>query len=83
MIVRAVKLRRRPAFYVRRTMRRVQILVARNPGFHRLVVEINPAGAWDTGWLVNPDVEPELRRLLGKVLVLAPPVEDHVPWAAL
>lgn len=84
MIVHATRTRRVPAFYVRHVMRRVQLLVAGNPGFHRLVIHIeNAAAPVEAAYLVNPDIEPQVRRLLRRVLVLTPPVLDEEPWPQL
>lgn len=83
VIITATRFRHVPAWYSRRVMREVQRLVAGNPGFHRLVIELPVVGAAETGYLVNPDVEPEVRRLLRRVLVLAEPVEDADPWPQL
>lgn len=60
-------------------MRDVNRMLDENPGFHRFVLVI--AGTQgESGYMVNPDIEPELRRLLDKLLVLSPPVEDSDPW---
>lgn len=83
MIVTATRYRRVPRFYVRRVMRRVEAFVDANPGFHRFLIDLPTIGTAQTGRMVNPDVEPEVRRLLGKIMVLAPPVEDPEPWERL
>lgn len=83
MIIHATRYRRVPAWYSRHVMRMVQSLVAGNPGFHRLVIDLPAVGRAETGYLVNPDVEPQVRKLLSRVLVLAPPVEDDDPWSLL
>lgn len=83
VIVTALAYRRVPRFYVRRVMRRVDSLVRANPGFHRFLIDLPTIGSGDTGRLINPDVEPEVRRLLAKVMILAPPLEDPEPWGRL
>lgn len=83
MIIHATRTRRVPRWYTRHVMRMVQRLVIGNPGFHRLVIRIDNAGTWETGYLVNPDVEPQIRRLIARVTILAPPVVDDDPWAIL
>ena len=85
MIIHATRTRRRPTWYVNRVMRRALRLIAANPGFHRLAIHVESTGrpAYDTAFLVNPDCEDELRRVLGRVLVLTPTVHDDEPWAVL
>jgi hypothetical protein len=80
VIVTAIRYRRVPAFYVRHVMRQVERVVAANPGFHRFLIDLPVLGRAETGRLINPDVEPEVRRLLAKVMVLAAPAEDDDPW---
>lgn len=79
MIIEAARARHIPRWYRRRVMLRVNRLIYQNPGFHRLIVRIGPSSG-TSPYLVNPDIEPELRRLLGRVLILAPPIEDDDPW---
>lgn len=83
VIIQATRYRRVPRWYSRHVMRMVQRLAAGNPGFHRLVIDLPVLGRAETGYLVNPDVEPQIRRLLSRVMTLAPPVEDDDPWALL
>lgn len=83
MVITATRYRRVPVWYTRHVMRMVQRLVDGNPGFHRFVIDLPVVGRAETGQLVNPDVEPQVRRLLSRILVLAPPVEDDDPWQVL
>jgi hypothetical protein len=85
VIIVARRTRRVPRWYRNRVMRRVLGLIAENPGFHRLVIHIENADTLphETGYLVDPNVEPLIREELRRVLVLAPIVEDPEPWAAL
>lgn len=83
MVITATRYRRRPRWYARRVMRRFQRLVAQNPGFHRLVLDLPDAQPVETAFLVNPDIEPDVRELLGRVLVLAPPSDDDNPYPLL
>lgn len=83
MIVTALAYRRVPAWYVRRVMRRADALARANPGFHRFVIDLPVIGTAETGRMINPDVEPDLRALLEKVMVLAPPENDAEPWGRL
>lgn len=83
MIVTALRYRRVPRFYVRHVMRRVDAVARMHPGFHRFLLDLPTIGTADTGRMINPDVEPELRRLLAKILVLAPAEDDPEPWGRL
>lgn len=83
VIVTATRYRRVPRWYVRRVMRRVESFAAANPGFHRFLIDLPVIGTAETGRMINPDCEPEIRRLLAKVMVLAPAVEDDEPWGRL
>lgn len=83
MVITAHRFRRVPAWYSRRVMLRVQRACVANPGFHRLVIVLPEFGPAETGYLVNPDVEPQVRRLLSRVLVLNEPVIDDNPWPSL
>lgn len=83
MIIQATNTKRRPKWYVRHVMFRCQLLAANNPGFHRFVIHFTHASPYETGWLIDPSVEPEMRRLLRRVLVLQPPVEDDDPWVSV
>lgn len=83
VIIHATRYRRVPRWYSRHVMHAVQRLAAGNPGFHRLVIELPIIGTAGTGFLVNPDIEPEVRRLLGRVLVLDEPVIDEDPYELL
>lgn len=82
MIIRASRFRRVPAWYSRRVMRRVQAACAANPGFHRLVIDLPLVGQAEAAYLVDPEVEPEVRRLLSRVLILEPAETDDEPWPA-
>jgi hypothetical protein len=83
VVIRALRARRRPAWYRQRALRAVSRIVAANPGFHRLIITIDGQAPHDTRWMVNPDAECDIRRSLSRVLVLAPPVEDDHPWTML
>lgn len=88
VIIRAKRTRRVPTWYVRHVMHSVQRLVAGNPGFQRLVIQIDAPHYGSSYWheaafLVNPDIEPQVRRLLGRVLVLDEPVIDDDPYELL
>lgn len=88
MIISASKVKRRPAWYRRHVMRMVNQLAAGNPGFHRFVLCVpNEDGTavipGESPLLVNPNVEPHLRSLLSRILVLDEPIEDETPWGQL
>lgn len=66
-----------------RTGERVKQLASDNPGFNRFIIEARPFPPTDTGWLVNPDIEPEVRRILSRTMKLDDPVVDEEPWPRL
>lgn len=83
MVIEAFTTRKRPRWYLKRTMRRFRRVLDRNPGFHRLVITFDDAPPFQAPHLVDPACEAELRHVLSRVVWLKPPVIDDDPWVAL
>jgi hypothetical protein len=57
-----------------------QKLIARNPGFHRVIVHCRPERPVEYEHLADPAVEPSLRVLLSSIMELDPQQPDPDPY---
>jgi hypothetical protein len=72
-----------PRWYADRCGRNARSLALSNPGFHRVILECRPGPPYDLGLMVNPDIEPDLRRILSRCMRLDPAVPDDDPFPRL
>lgn len=64
-----------PRFVRQRIVNRALTLMRMNPGFHRFVLQVKPGLPVEHELLVDPSIEPELRRLFARIMVL----DEHQP----
>jgi hypothetical protein len=81
-----------PKWYVRHVMAAVNLAMSDNPGPHRMVLCLRlpcegsvplaemPTYCHESPYLVDPKIEPTLRKLFRRIMVLEPPIDDDMPW---
>jgi hypothetical protein len=68
---------------VKSTIRTVQRELDAHPGFHRLVLVCRPAGPFEYESLADPIIEPRLRSLFSRIMILDPAEADPDPYVLL
>lgn len=72
-----------PAWFCRHTTRLAVRLVQGNPGFHRVIIQVRPGPRVELEHLADPNIEPSVRRLLGRIMRLDPLTDDDDPYVLL